>query len=57
MDQDKIGHPRSLRRKAAAAGQSTNVFAVAHKNDSGVTGEESRLALTLRKISGRWKNK
>jgi hypothetical protein len=55
--QSAIKHPGALRRKAAAAGESTNVFAVAPKHDSGVTGDEARLAVTLRKINGRWENK
>ncbi len=42
-----IKHPGSLRKAAAAAGQSTRQYAAAHANDSGVTGKRARLAETL----------
>ena len=45
-----IKHPGALRAKAKAAGMSTMAFARKHEHDSGKTGQESRLALTLQKI-------
>ena len=45
-----IKHPGALRRKAAAAGESTREYAQEHKGDSGTTGEQARLALTLMKM-------
>jgi hypothetical protein len=39
----------ALRKKAQAAGQSTQAFAQAHKHDSGKTGMQSRLAITFAK--------
>ena len=36
-----------FRRKAQAAGESTREFAEEHKHDSGKTGKQARLALTL----------
>jgi hypothetical protein len=36
-----------LRRKAEAAGESTREYAEEHKHDSGKTGQQARLALTL----------
>lgn len=45
--QGAIKHPGALRRKAQAAGMSTMAYAAAHKNDKGITGRQSRLAITL----------
>ena len=45
-----IKHPGALRRKAAASGESTREYAQAHKGDSGTTGKQARLALTLMKM-------
>jgi hypothetical protein len=42
-----IKHPGALRKKAEAAGESTHEFAEEHKHDSGTTGAQSRLGLTL----------
>ena len=42
-----IHHHGALKRKAAAAGQTTREFAEAHKHDKGKTGDQARLALTL----------
>lgn len=36
-----------FRRKAETAGESTREFAEQHKGDSGKTGKQARLALTL----------
>ena len=36
-----------FRKKAESAGESTRQFAEQHKGDSGKTGKEARLALTL----------
>ncbi len=40
-------HEGRLREKAEAAGESTRTFAQKHKGDSGKTGAQSRLAITL----------
>lgn len=45
--QKAIKHPGALRRKAAAAGESTRQYAEQHKHDSGTTGRQARLGLTL----------
>jgi hypothetical protein len=45
-----IKHPGALTRKAKAAGKSPMEFASEHKGDSGTTGKQARLALTLRKM-------
>lgn len=42
-----IKHPGALKAKAEKAGESTRAFADAHKHDSGTTGAQSRLGLTL----------
>lgn len=42
-----IKHPGALRAKAEAAGESTHEFAEEHKHDSGTTGNQARLGLTL----------
>lgn len=42
-----IKRPGALKEKAHRAGMSTRAFAEAHKHDSGRTGSQSRLALTL----------
>jgi hypothetical protein len=42
-----IKHPGALRAKAKAAGESTSEFANEHKHDKGKTGQQSRLAITL----------
>jgi hypothetical protein len=41
-----------FRKKAEAAGESTKEFAEGHKGDSGKTGKQARLALTLMGASG-----
>lgn len=46
-----IKHPGALTRKAKKAGESPMAFAAAHKGDSGTTGKQARLALTLRKLA------
>lgn len=48
-----IKRPGALRRKAKRAGMSTMAYAAAHKGDSGRTGAQARLAITLRKMHGR----
>jgi hypothetical protein len=45
-----IKHPGALTRKAKAAGESNSEFEQDHKHDSGKTGDEARLALTLKKM-------
>lgn len=45
-----IKHPGALTRKAKAAGKSPMEFAREHKGDSGTTGKQARLAITLRKM-------
>lgn len=42
-----IHHHGALRRKAAAAGETTREFAEKHKGDKGKTGDQARLAITL----------
>lgn len=53
-------HKGAFRAKAKAAGESTRAFAEEHKGDSGKTGAQSRLALTLmgmkRKTALRYKS-
>ena len=48
-----IKHPGALTRKAKAAGESPMTFAREHKGDSGTTGKQARLAITLRKMHGK----
>lgn len=43
-----IKHKGALTKKATAAGESPMAFAEAHKHDSGTTGRQARLAITLR---------
>lgn len=43
-----IKHKGALTRKAKAAGQSPMTFAHEHEHDSGTTGRQARLAVTLR---------
>lgn len=45
-----IKHPGALTRKAKAAGESPMTFAREHKGDSGTTGRQARLAITLSKM-------
>ena len=45
-----IKHPGALTRKAKAAGESPMEYAREHRGDSGTTGKQARLALTLRKL-------
>ncbi len=40
-----------FRKKAEAAGESTKTFAREHEGDSGKTGKQARLALTLMGMS------
>jgi len=42
-----IEHPGAFGKKAKAAGESTREYAEEHKSDSGKTGKQARLALTL----------
>ena len=42
-----IAHPGALKKKAAAAGESTKEFAATHAGDKGTTGKQARLAETL----------
>ena len=46
-----------FRRKAEAAGESTRQYAEEHKGDSGRTGKQARLALTLMGMHGGGKKK
>jgi len=48
-----IRHPGALTRKAKAAGESPMTFAEKHKHDSGATGRQARLAITLRRMRRR----
>jgi hypothetical protein len=43
-----IKHPGALTKKAEAKGESPMEFARDHKGDSGTTGKQARLAITLR---------
>lgn len=43
-----IKHPGALSKKASKAGESPMQFARQHKGDSGKTGQQARLAVTLR---------
>jgi len=45
-----IKHPGALTKKAHAAGMSPMEYAEKHKHDSGTTGKQARLALTLRRM-------
>lgn len=45
-----IKRPGALTRKAKAAGEGTQEYAREHKGDSGRTGKQARLALTLSKM-------
>lgn len=45
--QGAVKHKGALTRKAKAAGESTMEYAQQHKGDSGTTGRQSRLAITL----------
>lgn len=42
-----IKHPGALTKKANAAGESPMEYARQHEHDSGTTGRQSRLAITL----------
>lgn len=42
-----IEKPGAFKAKAESAGKSTKAFAAEHKDDSGRTGKQARLALTL----------
>lgn len=48
--QKAIKHPGALTRKAKREGVSNSEFEAEHKDDSGTTGKEARLALTLKKM-------
>ena len=52
-----IKRPGALTRKAKAAGMSVQEYARKHKKDKGLTGKQSRFALTLKKISIKNKKK
>ena len=45
-----IGRPGALTAKAKKTGQSPMAFAQAHKGAKGLTGQQSRLAVTLGKL-------
>lgn len=45
-----IKRPGALTAKAKAAGMSLSEFAAKHKGDSGLTGQQARFYMTLRKI-------
>lgn len=49
--QGAIKRPGALTRKAKAAGMGVQAFARAHRHSPGRLGRQSRLALTLKKIS------
>jgi hypothetical protein len=44
-------HKGVLTAKAKRAGMTPMQFAAKHKHDSGLTGQQSRLALTLRSVA------
>ncbi len=46
-----VRRPGSLTKKAKAAGMSLYQFAMKHKGDSGLLGQQSRFYFTLRKIT------
>jgi hypothetical protein len=46
--QGAIKHPGALTKKADDAGESVGVYAREHEHDSGITGKQSRLAMTLK---------
>lgn len=54
---DSIKRPGALTRKAKAAGMSLSEFASKHKNDKGLTGQQSRFYFTLKKIGKKRKKK
>lgn len=43
-----IKHPGALTRAAKRAGMSNSEYEKKHKHDSGVSGERSRLAITMK---------
>lgn len=43
-----VKHPGALTRKAEKAGETPMEFARQHQHDSGTTGRQARLAITLR---------
>lgn len=45
-----IKNPGAFKKKAKAAGVSTSVLAQKDKGKSGKTGDQARLALTLKKL-------
>lgn len=48
-----IKHPGAFRAKARAAGEPTGEYAQEHQHDSGTTGKQARLALTLMRMRGK----
>ncbi len=48
--QGAIKHPGALKAKAKRAGETTSEFEQEHKHDSGTTGRQARLAITLKKL-------
>lgn len=48
-----IKRPGALTRKAKAAGMGTMAYARKHAHDKGLTGKQSRFAITLVKLSKR----
>lgn len=49
--QKAIKRPGALTRKAKGAGMSVGAYAQKHKHDSGRTGRQARLAITLRRLA------
>lgn len=52
-----VRRPGALTRKSKAAGMSLSEFASKHKNDKGLTGQQSRFYFTLKKIGKKSKKK
>ena len=48
-----IKRPGALTKKAKAAGMSVYAYAQAHKNDSGLTGEQARFYLGVLRKGGK----
>jgi hypothetical protein len=49
--QSAVTHKGALTKKANAAGETPMQFAREHAGDSGKTGKQARLAMTLRRLS------
>lgn len=48
---DAVKRPGSLTKKAKAAGMSIYQFAMKHKKDTGLLGQQARFYFTLRNIT------